>query len=258
MHLKIDMITAITLTGDRPLAFALCQNWVIHQTVKPDQWIVVDDGRVPLKPTGTMSYIRREPRPNDPKYTMGLNLAAALPLVKGDKIVILEDDEYYAPIYVEEMSRLLVQHEVVGIKGARYYHLPSGGYMVMGGGWHASLAETALRSSYLPELNALFENGNFPIILDIVMWRRLRAGNPGRSFLFPDSDKLLYCGIKGLPGRAGIGVGHRSSTYHLIDTPDRATLRQWVPKDYQVYLDILSGKLTANNYEEYFERHDHN
>jgi len=164
--------------------------------------------------------------------------------------VILEDDEYYAPTYVEEMTRRLVQHEVVGIKGARYYHIVSGGYMVMGGGWHASLAETAFRSSYLPELNVLADNGAFPTLLDVIMWRRLRTSD--RTLLFSDSDQPLYCGIKGLPGRPGIGIGHRTASYHLVDTSDRAILKRWVPKDYQVYLDILSGKLTEYNYGEYF------
>ena len=35
----------------------------------------------------------------------------------GDKIIIIEDDDYYAPTYIEEMSTRLVHHEVVGIAG---------------------------------------------------------------------------------------------------------------------------------------------
>jgi len=48
---KPGIITAITPTGDRPLALALCQQWMDAQTVRPDQWIVVDDGKIPYKST---------------------------------------------------------------------------------------------------------------------------------------------------------------------------------------------------------------
>lgn len=256
------MITAITLTGDRPLAFALCQQWLFHQTVKPDQWIIVDDGKSTIIADiawhnkimpGVSVGIRREPKPNDPKFTMGLNLAEALKWVDGDKIIIIEDDEYYAPMYIEQVAAQLDEHEVVGIKGARYYHLPSGGYMQMSGGWHASLAETAFTSSLLPEIQSFADNGDFPLLLDVMLWRRLRTKKQHDASLFADDDKFLYCGIKGLPGRAGIGIGHRVSSYHLIDPPDRPILKKWVPQDYQVYLDILSGKLNENNHTEYFK-----
>lgn len=244
------MITAITLTGDRPFPFALCQQWVFQQTVQPDQWIVVDDGKVPLKPRGDMGYVWREPRPNDPKNTMGLNLGAALQWIEGDKIIIIEDDDYYAPNYIETMSQLLDQHEVVGIVGSRYYHLPSGGYMVMPGSMHASLAETAFRSSYLPRLTALAVRGEFPVPLDTAMWRGLRSSN--RKLLFSDNGSFLHMGVKGLPGRPGIGVGHKTSAYHAFDTPDRPVLKKWVPNDYQIYLDIVNGVLTETNYHKYF------
>ena len=61
-----DTITLITPTGDRPLAFALCQNWMRKQTVLPFQWVVVDDGKIPMKPYVPMEYVRRKPHPNDP------------------------------------------------------------------------------------------------------------------------------------------------------------------------------------------------
>ena len=42
------MITVITPTGDRPLAFSLCRKWIFNQTIKPDQHIIVDDGKIPM------------------------------------------------------------------------------------------------------------------------------------------------------------------------------------------------------------------
>ena len=112
---KDNEITVITLTGDRSQAFSLCRLWMSRQARIPDQWIVVDDGKVPIMPTNEMQYVRREPKPDDPKYTMLLNMRMALPLVAGKKIMIMEDDEWYSFRYVEEMARRLDKYEVVGI-----------------------------------------------------------------------------------------------------------------------------------------------
>ena len=245
-------ITAITPTGDRPLAFALCQHWMDKQTLKVDQWIVVDDGKTPLEPTAQIEYIRREPQPDDPQHTLVPNLKVALPSIKGDKIVIIEDDEYYAPEYIEEMARWLTQYEVVGIGCSKYYHLPSGGHFKIGNTTHASLAETGFRSSFLPEFRALLNKGN--TCLDSRLWEEINK--KGQGFIFVDSDKNpLYLGIKGLSGRLGIGVGHNPAAAiykrYSADT-SRKKLKQWIPKDFGIYMDILKGKLTDKNYESYF------
>ncbi len=251
-------ITAITPTGDRPLAFALCQQWMKQQTRKPDQWIVIDDGKIPLVPTMPMQYIRREPRSDDPKHTLDLNMAMALPLIQGDKILIMEDDEYYAPGYVAEMARRLDQAEVVGIMRAKYYHLPTGGYMQIGNTGHASLAETGFQKSFLPLFGKCIDRGIVSNWLDEQIWRIVngsqKTGKQITSCLFVDDATSLYIGIKGLPGRDGMGQGHNPALYRGVkDTADRAMLRKWAPKDYQVYLDILSGKLTTENYRSYFK-----
>jgi hypothetical protein len=249
-------ITAITPTGDRPLAFALCQQWMRNQTRHPDSWIVIDDGKVPLMPTHEMTYVRREPRSDDPQHTLALNLQAALPHIAGDKILIMEDDDYYAPEYIAEVARKLDQHEVVGITQAKYYHLPTGGYHTHQNASHCSLSETAFRNSFLPEFKEILRERDELVpphpagsAVDLRIWRKV--GN--RGYRFNDNEKPLYVGIKGLPGRTGIGIGHNPAMYHGVkDTADRAMLKKWAPKDYQVYLDILSGKLTSENYRSYF------
>jgi len=240
-------LTIITPTGDRPLAFALCQNWVRKQTLQPDQWIVIDDGKIPTEPIVPMQYVRREPQTDDPKHTLILNLKTAMPLVKGDKVMIIEDDEYYAPEYLEEMALRLAEHEVVGIARAKYYHLPTGGYLQIANTRHASLAQTGFRSSFMPELSELWEGDPS---LDMRLWQKV---GQARGLLIVDVFKPLYLGIKGLPGRMGIGAGHNPTLYRGVrDTADRAILKKWVPQDYQVYLDILNGRLTSENYQSYF------
>jgi len=253
-------VTVITPTGDRPLAFALCQRWMRNQTRQPDQWIVVDDGKTPLTPGPMMQYVRREPRLDDPKHTLITNLAVAAPLIRGNKILIMEDDEYYAPLYVEEMASRLEKYEVVGICRSKYYHLPTGGFIRHSNIDHASLAQTGFRSSFVPSVAGLFTGDTY---LDIRIWKKvgnvktLKWGEPtvvinfhtvgnGRGLLFDDGDDkgCLYVGIKGLPGRPGIGCGHRDYSEYLPDTPDREVLRRWIPGDFKTYLGILDGTIT--------------
>ncbi|NOX54094.1 MAG: glycosyltransferase family 2 protein [Planctomycetes bacterium] len=53
------------------------------------------------------------------------NLLAALQRVRHDKVVFVEDDDWYAPEYLAQMVRWLDQTDLVGETGARYYHLPT-------------------------------------------------------------------------------------------------------------------------------------
>lgn len=231
-------ITVITPTGDRPLAFSLLKKWMQGQTVKPDQWIVIDDGKISLDimDSGEMLYVRRQPKADDPKHTLALNLRTAFPLVTGDRILIMEDDEYYAPEYIETMVRALETHLVAGIKNAKYYHLPTGGFYQNHNDRHASLAETAFRAAILPDISEIIAESDDPFI-DIKIWKRFYS----MGKLFEDTDRPLYLGIKGLPGRPGIGGGHKETLYRgKHDSPDREILRRYCPKDFGIYLEALS------------------
>jgi hypothetical protein len=230
------MLTAITPTGDRPLAFSLCQKWMENQAVKVDQWLVVDDGRHPIEKPNGFDYVRREPGPGDSKYTLSENLRAAIPYIKGDMILIIEDDEYYAPGYVGAMATHLSKTEVTGIGRSRYYHLPTGGYLVIGNMGHASLAQTGFRKSFIPELLKILTPGK--LYIDYAIWQAAKKRRSCHVFYDP---KPLYVGMKGLPGRGGIGRGHDPRIYKKRDA-GRKVLRQWVPKDYQVYLNLLGKK----------------
>jgi len=248
----MEILTLITPTGDRPLAFALCQNWIRKQTLQSAQWIVVDDGKIPLKPYIPMEYVRREPHPNDPQCTLSLNLEASLPLIKGNKIIIIEDDDYYAPKYVAEMALRLDQHEIVGIGDAKYYHLNSGRYYRHGNMNRASLAQTAFRASFIPEFKEILNRKRGSTFIDSIIWEK--AGWNGRGFIFIDNNNdSLYAGIKGLPGRRGV-IGHNPKSYRNphVDI-SRKVLRQWVPKDHDVYMAFVTRKLTEENYQSWLK-----
>ncbi len=245
------MISVITATGDRPETFDLCQKWMAAQTVQPDQWIVVDDGKTPMASISGCDYIRRELQKSDPLHTMLLNIKTALPHVKGDSILFWEDDEYYAPAYIEEMNKRLKQYEIVGIGRSKYYHFPASMYLRHDNMGHASLAQTAFNSSFLPSVNKLIAGDMF---LDIRMWEKFNGKDAplcadtdhsvierktihGQGIIFDDGeDNCLYVGIKGLPGRKGIGSGHRDFSKYISDS-DGSVFKKWIPKDHKIYAD---------------------
>lgn len=232
------MITAITPTGDRHVALKLCARWMANQEIRPDQWLVIDDGKAPYDPGGC-EYVRREPQPDDPKHTLNTNIEFAIPYIKGDHILIIEDDEYYHPKYVKVMAARLRYNEIVGIGCSKYYHLPTKGFARHANIAHASFAQTGFNSDAIPKLKACLEEAN-QNYLDVRLWSRygggIRSGRlrPGwenivgdKALVFDDSLCPLYVGIKGLVGRPGIGIGHRQQTYKTHDT-DLSILQSWI------------------------------
>jgi hypothetical protein len=248
-----EKITLITPTGDRPLAFGLCCDWIFHQTKQPDQWIVVDDGREIMdayyRGAKWMNYVRRDPRPDDPAHTLGRNIQAALPFVTGTKILMIEDDEYYAPTYIEEMARRLDQYQIVGIGRARYYNLQYQKWYRDENFWHASLAQTGFKVEFFDRIKHLFDD---EIYIDVRIWEtenlsrfsfggKERVTDRGNGIVFDDGDdNPLYCGIKGLPGRKGMGIGHTDFP-GLHPDPGNQMLKKWIPKDHEEYIKLIGG-----------------
>lgn len=218
-------VTLITLTGERQKAFSLCETWMkTQQGVKiaaPDfQWIVVDDGRTPTRVTMGQEYIRG-PRIWSPGVnTQRFNMEAALKLVKGEKILIIEDDDWYAPTYVKTMIDMLDHVDAVGEGNAKYYYLPKSWYHEMGNFKHASLCQTGMTKTVLPLLADAVNSGEK--YYDIFFWAHVIRHRYLLMF-----EKNLSVGMKGLPGRQGIGVGHVNHNGYKHDK-DFKVLKEWV------------------------------
>src|SRR5688572_31728646 len=105
----MSLVTLITPTGNRHQAFALAEKYVARQTYKgPLQWLVIDD--FPLKPTPcTMNqeYVQGPLQWKTGYNTQRYNFQAAIPLIKGDYVLIWEDDDAYKPEYIEVMLGVL-------------------------------------------------------------------------------------------------------------------------------------------------------
>jgi glycosyltransferase involved in cell wall biosynthesis len=246
------MITCITCTGDRSISFGLLQFWMANQTVKADQWIVVDDGKTQAKVNSDCEYVRRLPQKSDPKFTMLLNLEEAFKYIQGDKILFIEDDEYYASNYIEKIAKSLDEYEIVGIGRSKYYHLPALRWYKHRNMGHASLAQTGFTRNFFNEAKSCLRGDLF---FDIRLWRKVNGfeadkltlspdknnfiSKDHRGFIFDDFDESIYCGMKGMPGRKGIGIGHNEKNCYFPDK-DRKVLKSWIAdaNDREKYLQI--------------------
>lgn len=228
-------ITLITVTGDRPEAFRLCEFWISRQTyVGPLQWIVVDDGQVPTAVRRGQQYIRREPQKRDPRHTMCANLRLAWKHVQHDKILIIEDDDYYAPSYIDTMAGWLDEAELVGEIGAKYYFVQTWQSRVFTEHQHASLCRSGFRRSVLGLVQRLTRDDNWQV--DLQMWMKW---NGSKKLVRESADhRAISVSMKGMPGR--VGVTHRvSPTWIMEDDSNLAKLKTWLGSDHEYYLPYL-------------------
>ena len=219
------MLSLITPTRNRAASFNLLQRWVDAQTFNgPYQWIVVNDGAEPYDyRLGQEVFDRASDA--EGSLSQKRNLLHALPHVRGDKILILEDDDYYRPDYLARMDAMLDRYPLVGEGRAISYNVATRRHLAWPNDGHASLAQTGLRAEALWAL-AEACGGENPCI-DLELWSRFR----GLKHVFTGAG--LHVGIKGMPGEPGIYVGHQDEG---ASDDDLRVFRAWdLPADYEHY-----------------------
>lgn len=194
------MFTVITPTGDRP--FDLCVKWMERQTRYPDQWLIVDDGKTPMvdwiKELPNVTYVRREPTPQDFPHTLVNNMQEALKHVEYDRVIMFEDDDYYRPEYLETMNFWLGFADLVGQIPAHYYQLALHKYKVFNNLQHASLCQTGFQLSKVKQILVQVLSStkvSRSHSLDTRLWMAFK----GKKYL--GVGKTLCLGLKGLDGR---------------------------------------------------------
>lgn len=226
------MLTLLTATGCRPQAWALCERWMLRQTYPHAvRWVIVDDGAQPQPITfqregWTLEVIQPTPRWRLGQNTQARNLAAGLQVIGShERLVIIEDDDWYAPTWLAEVDARLRRDFLVGECRARYYNLATRTGRAIPNERHASLCSSAMSGAGIEALRSCVQRaGTF---IDMTLWRTHLP-----SSLF---NTQLVVGIKGLPGRGGIGKGHHPGFVGQAD-PEGALLRQWVGDDATFYL----------------------
>lgn len=224
------MLTVITPAGDRHEAWALSQQYMAAQDYPgPVRWIVIDDGHEPLAPEFSRSGYELEIHRLDPmaENSQCRNLLHAVDLIDGDgPVVCWEDDDVYLPGHLSTMAEALETVELAGEGSARYFHVGTRRYRLMSGLKHSSLCATAMRGEATRLFRQICARGEK--FIDLKLWR---------SFTGPKKllDTANCIGVKGMPGREGIGVGHKPT----FGTPDTSgVLQKWAgeySKNYEVF-----------------------
>lgn len=199
-------VTLITPTSDRPAAFKLCERWMrraIAAYGRPVQWIVADDGVTPAPCTMQQRHLRRL-KAVRPAESFVSNLTIALQAAVGEKILFIEDDDWYSAEYLVSMIGTLDDADIAGEARARYYNLQTRTYKLMGNTEHASLCQTGIRRVLVPWMLQHLQMRRRTSI-DVHMWRSGATSYRRRLAV----QTRLSVGMKGLPGTSGLGHGHR-------------------------------------------------
>lgn len=225
-------ISVLTPTADRPVAFALCEAMMRRQTIQPDEWIVADGGQSPADCTMGQVHVH-EPRPPGAENFAHNLLNAINAGFTGDLVIVMEDDDYYAPQHIERMVALAVNNPSALVLGAQdrqhYYNAARRCWRLFQNG-SASMCQTAIRASVLDAFRrvvvASLARKSFTI--DRSLWQAIARTKwaLGRN--------ATVLGIKGLPGTTGLGIGHRPSTGWTAD-PNLSKLRSWIGDDAETY-----------------------
>lgn len=241
------IVSIITCTGNRPEAFSLCKKYVERQTFKGTiQWVVIDDGKDAILDAGTLTRKNatvdtvRALRTWEPGLnTQRFNMEQALRAVTGDYIFIFEDDDWYHPEYIERMLFLLKKYPLVGEGNSKYFNIKARAWKEMRNTRSSSLSQTALHKSIMPLLKDAINSGEF--FFDIHLWRNAYEKKID-SLIF--TDKQLSVGMKGLPGRDGLGTGHKVNSNvneRWFPDPKFTKLEEWVGKDVDSYRKFVQA-----------------
>lgn len=226
------MLTLLTATGARPEAWEICERLMMRQTYSgPVHWIVVDDGLDPQPVTfqrdgWTLEVLRPQPYWQPGQNTQARNLLAGLARVQRDaRLVVIEDDDWYGLGWLDKVNAELVNAELVGEYRAKYYNVATKRARQLNNTQHASLCSTAMRGAAIDTFRWACDRN--PKFIDLELWRKHRSRH-----LFGGHRVV---GIKGMPGRGGIGMGH-AKDFNGDPDPNGAILRAWIGDDADLYL----------------------
>lgn len=221
-------ISVVTPTCDRPVGMALCERFMARQTRAPDEWIVADGGQTPARCTMGQTHVI-DSRPPGP-VNFAQNLLNGVDRATGELIVFAEDDDWLAPTHLETLAEVAERgYRLIGTEDVQRYHNVAHRCYRLMNNVGASLCQTAIRRELVPLFRRTVQDcmcrGSYGI--DTTFWR---AARNDWSF----THRMTVVGIKGLPGRVGLGVGHRPDARWTPD-PDLAQLRAWIGEDADLY-----------------------
>jgi len=238
-------VSAITCTGDRPVQFDICLRIMDRMNPKPNQWIIVDDGRIPIDKDiipQSATYIRREPNKQDYPMTLSLNMLEAYPHIKYNKLIFIEDDDWYPVNYMSKMIKESNGYDVYGSSRRRFFNLKLDSYYEFIKGWESITASMILNSrkaiNFWFDICKKYLDGNG---LDTYFWKEFN----GSKKTIPHNLNAMSIGIKGWRvGRSGGYAPSHNGDFGYSKDTDRAKLQNWIGGDFNWYSqDNINPKL---------------
>lgn len=242
----------ITCTGGRFEGMRLCQKYIERQTDQDFFWVVVDDVGYGAQPKRCDLFIAPKPRwcPGMAP-TLLRNLTEAFKAIQDDGfelVLFVEDDDWYHPTFVAEMKRRMREAPpeimMVGETNHWYFNVKMRAGLLNRNGQHAALCATGIRGEIIPRCLEYTENDIYSFF-DFWLWKK--SGLPG---LLHEGD--LVVGIKGLPGRHGIGMGHSDMfVRNRLPLDDNLqSLRRIIGDDADSYLEFYDETAALVNTED--------
>jgi hypothetical protein len=143
---------------------------------------------------------------------------------KNERVIVIEDDDWYSPQYLASIGACLDVDDMVGEAPSRYFNVSTGCGKLLSNDKHSGLCSTAVKGKAL-EMLRISSKQNVKFI-DIKLWKNFH----GSKKLY---DRGMVVGIKGLPGRQGIGCGHNPKF------GDPTNLRDWIGSDIEIYSKFM-------------------
>lgn len=213
-------ISVITPTCNRPKGIEYLKEYMARQTIQPDEWIVCNGGDKINDPQIKEIH---DPRPAG-AGNLANNISNGLQECSGDIILIMEDDDWYAPNHIEVQLKHLENCNATGDNTLRYYNLHRRAWRVMRNRG-AALCQTAFRRKVIDHMTK-------------AVAQAVRSNSFGIDGLFWQSvPKTVHndhtvVGIKGIEGTPGLGIGHRPDGNW---TQGANKLREWIGTDADKY-----------------------
>lgn len=247
-------INAVTPTGDREDSFKeliICMN---KQHIKPDNWIIVDDGRTPMSKDMLSTievpytYIRETPMS---EHSLSRNMRTALQHITEGDIIIIEDDEWYGQDYIQQRSSELDSVCLTGDLYRYRYSLSNGGtWGISRNSRFSCLHSTAFRSDILPVVKKAIGTSNRHDV-DVRIWDAVKNENTIPYMLYHNTKPYMVT-LKAWPnGRAGTMNLHRRPLGNKDS--ECSKLMEWVGEDANRY----SKYIHYNESNEVFEKIDY-
>ena len=177
--LKIGII--IPDRGDRPFFLQNYRRMMFNQTMQPTSYYIAD--YIPINDECDIT----------PRYKKGYDFYRNK---NYDCILLMENDDYYAPDYIETMVRKwleLGKPQILGTNYTIYYHIGIKKHFTMNHKRRASAMNTLI----VPDLDIKWCKDNDPYT-DIHLW--LRCGLQGVTF---EPKSIISIGIKHGVGKCG-------------------------------------------------------